>query len=162
MTWFRNRIPKNKPGIEIIKTSAGSQEAGLRSHAIGKSHQWPMSVLWLLQYGKNEGGFVISRDHIRSSIAHRWQVKTYIAMLAKHICQAFWLCTYERLSMAYPSMATSMAHLHMQVMTSVMSLQRRWCGWQSTSMCAVLPHGLVMSLLDTMQRVGDSPTHLWW
>ena len=57
-------------------------------------------------------------------------------------------------------MATSMAQLHMQAMTSVMSLQRRRWGRQSTSMCAVLPHGLVMSSLDTLQRVGVSPTHL--
>ena len=54
----------------------------------------------------------------------------------------------------------SMAQLHMQAMTSVMSLQRRRWGRQSTSMCAVLPHGLVMSSLDTLQRVGVSPTHL--
>ena len=48
-------------------------------------------------------------------------------------------------------MATNMAHLHMQLMTSVMTLQ--W-GRQSTSMCAVLPRALVMSSLDTLQRVG--------
>ena len=57
-------------------------------------------------------------------------------------------------------MATSMAQLHMQAMTSVMSLQRRRWGRQRTSMCAVLPRGLVMSSLDTPQRVGVSPTHL--
>ena len=56
--------------------------------------------------------------------------------------------------------AMSMAELHMQVMTSVMSLQRRRWGRQSTRMCAVLPHDLVMSSLDTMLRVGVSPTHM--
>ena len=57
-------------------------------------------------------------------------------------------------------MATNMAQLHMQVMTSVMNIQRRRWGWQSTSMCAVLPRVLVMSSLDTLQRIGVSPTHL--
>ena len=38
-----------------------------------------------------------------------------------------------------------------------MSLQGHRQGWQSTSMCAVLPRGLVMSSLDTLQRVGVSP-----
>ena len=57
-------------------------------------------------------------------------------------------------------MATSMAQLHMQAMTSVIGLQRRRWGRQSTSMCAVLPHGQVMSSLDTLQRVGVSLTHL--
>ena len=54
-------------------------------------------------------------------------------------------------------MATSMAQLHMKIRTSVMSLQGHRQGWQSTSMCAVLPRGLVMSSLDTLQRVGVSP-----
>ena len=57
-------------------------------------------------------------------------------------------------------MAMSMAQLHTQVMTSGMSLQRRRRGRQSTSMCAVLPRGVVMSSLDTLQRVGVSATHL--
>ena len=54
---------------------------------------------------------------------------------------------------------TSMAQLHMQATTSVMSLQRRRWGLQSTSMCAVLPRGLVMPSLDTLQRVGVSPSN---
>ena len=57
-------------------------------------------------------------------------------------------------------MVTSMAQLHMQAMTSVMSLQRRRWGWLSTSMSAVLPCDLAVSSLDMLKRAGVSPARL--